>query len=79
MQRRIENAKKLYLLLMNINKERPISERWSLYAKLRRSKNMDGLLRLEYNEIIDECPLRRYGDRPAGVMLTSGLRSMRKQ
>jgi len=28
---------------------------------------VDGLLRLEYDEIIDECPLRRYGDRPASV------------
>ena len=41
LQRRIENAKKLYLLLMSINKERPISERWSLYAKLRRSKSTE--------------------------------------
>jgi len=40
---------------------------------------VDGLLKLEYDEIIDERPLRHYGDRPAGVMLTPSLRSMRKQ
>jgi len=79
LQRRMENAKKLYLLLMSINKERPFQRGGAFTRSCGGQKNMDGLLRLEYDEIMNECPLRRYGGRPAGVMLTSGLRSMRKQ
>ena len=68
MQRRIENAKKA-LCALNEHKERK-AHFWEvepLKAAEVKKHGVDGLLRLEYDEIIDERPLRRYGDRPAGV------------
>ena len=80
LQRRIENVKKSALNEHKQGKKTHFREVEPLREAAEVKKHgVDGLLKLEYDEIIDERPLRHYGDRPAGVMLTPSLRSMRKQ
>jgi len=71
LQRRIENVKKA-LSALNEHKQgkthfREVEPLREAAEGILKKHGVDGLLRLEYDEIIDERPLRRYGGRPAGV------------